>query len=188
MKKIKALYENYWLSLYQTPKGFVYAQRKGINSTASLCYRLNQDHQYEFLVRLQPLPVIHQYPEQKENTLYPCCITGSIEPNETPLQNCLKEVYEESGYLINQEQIKYVTSASASTQMNEIVFHYLVDLTNIKKENEPQNDGSYFESVSQNKWISENTLIKILNNEQGLFLSCLGVCYLTFLIKIKNNK
>ncbi len=187
MKKVKPLYTNYWLSLYQTPKGFVYAQRKGINSTASLCFRLNKKGQYEFLIRYQPLPVIHQYSNKKENTLYPCCITGSIEQNESPLQNCLKEVFEESGYKIKQNNIKHVISASASTQMNEIVFHYLVDLTNVKKQGKEQNDGSYFESVSKNKWVSEKTLNEILSNEEGLFLSCLGICYLAFITKLKNN-
>ncbi len=185
-KRSKCLYKNEWLSLYETPRGFIYAQRKGINSTAILCYRKNKK-KYEFLVRFQPLPVLKNRNDFIcDHTLYPCCVTGSIEEKETPLINCLKEVYEETNYLITKKQIKHCICATSSTQMNEIVYHYLVDLTGIDiNDGKLMGDGSYFENISKNQWLSEKQLKKILLSNQDLYLSSLAINYLAFINKIK---
>jgi hypothetical protein len=52
---IKTLYKNYWLSLKQTERGFVYAQRRNINSTAALLFK-KENNDFKFLLRYQPLP------------------------------------------------------------------------------------------------------------------------------------
>jgi hypothetical protein len=51
----KYLYQNKWVSLKETERGFVYGERKNTNSTATLLYRLIKG-KYEFLLRYQPLP------------------------------------------------------------------------------------------------------------------------------------
>ncbi|GHU28680.1 hypothetical protein FACS1894152_6600 [Bacilli bacterium] len=81
------------MSLKETERGFVYGERKNVNSTATLLFRL-KNKEYEFLLRYQPLPElkIAKYQGLKWTTLYPCCVTGSMEDDETPEQNCIKEV------------------------------------------------------------------------------------------------
>ena len=64
--------------------------------------------------------------------------------------------------------------------MNEVVFNFLIDLTN-KTNEKPTNDGSFFEEISENKWISESNLKDILLKNSELYLSSLSTTYLLFL-------
>jgi 8-oxo-dGTP pyrophosphatase MutT (NUDIX family) len=77
-------------------------------------------------------------------------VTGSLEPNETPLQNAIKEVLEETNYQIIKNDIKGTNIVVASTQMNECVYTFIADISNAKHVNKKQGDGSIFESISQN--------------------------------------
>jgi hypothetical protein len=52
----KRLYKNRWVDLYETDRGFVFAQRHSINSTAALLYVKQSNNDYKFLLRYQPLP------------------------------------------------------------------------------------------------------------------------------------
>lgn len=184
----KKIFDNYHLSVYKTKRGFIYAERRGINSTACLCYRINQDKTYNFLVRYQPLPLIkNENFKDIDVNLFPCCITGSIEKNETPETNAIKEIEEEAGYKITNKNIVDQIAATSTTQMNEIVHHFLVDLTNLTNETSDLGDGSFFESISVNKWISEKELQNIIFNNSELFLSSLNVCYCLFLKHFKHK-
>ena len=146
----KILYKNYHLSLYKTSRGFIYAQRRNINSTASLLFR-KVKNEYEFLLRYQPLPELKiKNNENKWNTLFPCCVTGSLEKNESPIDNCIKEIFEETGYKISRNNIKASNIAVASTQSNECVYNFIVDITKLKQTSNKLGDGSIFESISKN--------------------------------------
>lgn len=178
MKKNKLLKRTKHLSLYITDKGFVYAQRRSVNSVAGLVYS-KKDNDFFFLIHYQPMPEIEE--KKHWDQCYPCCITGSIEKNETPEKTIIKEVFEEGGIKIKKEHIKNTKMLIATTQMNEKVFHFLVDATGLKQEN-PVNDGTIFESVSYNKWLSLKEVEKIINNE--ICLSSLDICFNMFKEKI----
>jgi 8-oxo-dGTP pyrophosphatase MutT (NUDIX family) len=77
-------------------------------------------------------------------------VTGSLETNETPIQNVIKEVFEETNYQIKKENIKGTNINVATTQMNESVFTFVVDITKAKHVKKTQGDGSIFETISQN--------------------------------------
>ena len=141
----KILYKTPYLELRISARKFYFAQRRGINSTAALCFR------------------------------------------KTPEQNGIKEVLEEAGYKITKKNIKDCVLATASTQMNEVVFHYLVDLTNQKQVTNKLGDGSYFEAISKNKWVSQKEVENILYDNKELYLSSLSACYGLFL-KYKSSK
>ena len=168
--KNKLLYETKHLSLYETEKGFVYAQRRTIDRSATLCFK-KELNEYKFLIRFQPLPEVKE--KTSWNHCYPCPITGSIEKNETPIENAIKEVFEEGGIKIDSTNIVKSFYAVATTQMNEKNFYFLADVSNLK-EQKPVNDGSIFEKASFNKWLSYKELKDILNNE--LTLSSLYIC------------
>lgn len=129
----KVLYKNYHLSLYETERGFIYAQRRNINSTASLLYKKNKND-YSFLLRYQPLPELKVNNKKSGwKSLFPCCVTGPLEISETPITNCIKEVFEETGYKITKNNIKVSNIAVASTQSNECVYNFVVDISKAKK-------------------------------------------------------
>lgn len=181
MKDDKLLHSTKHLNMYQTKQGFVYCQRRSINSIAALCYKY-ENNQYYFLLRYQPLPEIKE--KKKWSDCYACPITGSIEQNESEINTTIREVYEEGGIKIEKNHIIDSFCSIATTQMNEKVFHYLIDVTSLKQE-EPINDGTIFEKVSYNKWVTLNELEEIFENE--ITLTSLLVCFNIFL-KNQNKK
>lgn len=171
-KNDKLLYFNEWVSLYQAKNGFVYADRKGTNSVAVLAFRKIKN-EYEFLIRYQPLAAI-----DKETKLFPCCITGSIDKNLSYEDIALEELYEEGGIKTKDyKRIIKTTSFISSTQLSEITYVYLIDVTNLKQ-NKANGDGSYYEKISHVKWVKQKELSKILENQ---VLVSLFIAYLLFL-------
>jgi len=173
----KPLKSTKYLSLYKTKQGFIYAQRRNVNSVAVLCFKKEKGKTL-FLLRYQPLPMVNTYHFVKWDTLYACPITGSMEKNKTPLEVAINEIYEEANIIVSKKNLVKSSFNVATTQMNETVFNYLFDVTNCKLVNKKQGDGSIFENVSKNKWVEEKELLKILNNKDGkLFLCSLISCY-----------
>ncbi|QNM93386.1 NUDIX domain-containing protein [Mycoplasma sp. Pen4] len=169
----KLLFLNKWVSMYQTPDGFVYSERKNTNSVAVLCFRINSNNQKEYLIRYQPLPVI-----KNNNELYACPITGSCEVDEKPLDTAIKEVFEEAGINVGLRHLVYSIDNVASTQSSEIVHNYVFNVTGLNQET-PKNDGSLFESISQNKWVLESEVEDIIFGDK-LVLNSLLSLYLSF--------
>lgn len=181
----KTLYKNYWITLKQTERGFVYAQRKNINSTASLLFKKDKNG-YKFLLRYQPLPEL-TIKNSKWKKLYPCCVTGSLEQNETPIENAIKEILEETNYVVKNNDIIAFGQNVSSTQMNEIVYVFVVDINKAKYIRKKSGDGSIFENISINKWVSHQKLKEILANNKYFYLSSLASAYLLFEQKILNK-
>ncbi|MCT4469741.1 NUDIX hydrolase [Mycoplasma sp. HS2188] len=179
MNKNEKLFSNEWMSVYKSQKGFTYCQRKSVDSIAALLYRHNGD-QYEFMIHYQPLPEIKE--KISWDQCYPSPVTGSIEENQLPIECCINEINEEAGYKITAKNIVSSSVAIATTQMNEKVFNFLVDVSGLKQ-GKITTDGSVFESVSYNKWYSQNEFANIVLNE--LTLSSLSSLYLLFLTKNK---
>ena len=182
--KSKILCETEHLTLKQTPQGFIYSQRRNIDSTASLCFRKKKNGQYEFLIRYQPLPIVNDSIKYHWTDLFACPITGSMEKNETKLDNAIREIYEEANYKIDKFKLLISNRTVATTQSNETVYNFIFDLTGTKKEVKKEGDGSIFENISKNKWISQKQLEKILFfDDKNFFLSSLMNCYFLFLKK-----
>lgn len=172
----KLLYKTKYLSLYKTKQGFIYAQRRGINSTAILCFKKDKG-EYKFLIRYQPLPVVNTVKHLKWDDCYACPITGSIEESESPLDNAIKEVYEEANIKITKKNLVAGSYCVATSQMNETVFNFLFDVTKCKTVRKHQGDGSIFEEVSLNKWLTYKQVKKILlNDNHQIYLSSLLTC------------
>ncbi|MCQ3907638.1 MAG: hypothetical protein MJ219_02625 [Mycoplasmoidaceae bacterium] len=60
-------------------------------------------------------------------------------------------MYEEANLKITKNNLVAGSYCVSSTQMNETVFNFLFDVTNIKPTAKKQGDGSVFENVSLNK-------------------------------------
>ncbi|AZG68478.1 NUDIX domain-containing protein [Mycoplasma struthionis] len=162
-----------YITLHKTEQGLVYAQRAGKNSIAALCYRINENNEKEFLIHYQILIGIKE--NQNWNDQFPCPITGSLDhENEDTVDTAIREVAEEGGFIVNKNNLKISSSYFSSTQLNEIVYCYIFDVTNLK-ENIPSTDGSFYEQLSYNKWLKEAELIELLKN--GPHLASLSFCY-----------
>lgn len=186
MKPDKLLYKTPWLKLFLTKKGFIYAERKGVNSVAALIFK-KQNNETLFHLRYQLKPNLKDLNTDIKH--YPCCITGTIEKNETPIQTVIKEVLEESGFYINEDNILNKNVYLATTQSNEAVYTYIIKIDQNTKTETPKNDGSYFEAMSYNLWVNEKELNNIFKTE--LVHSSLFVAYKLFLdykAQIKKEK
>lgn len=52
----KCLLDTGFLKLMKSDKDFFYAERRGVDSTATLCYK-KENEEYLFLIRYQMLPI-----------------------------------------------------------------------------------------------------------------------------------
>ncbi|ADE19385.1 NUDIX domain-containing protein [Mycoplasma crocodyli] len=181
MKKDELLYSTEWIDMYKTKHGFIYCQRKGINSIAALVYKKTNEG-FLFLVRYQPLPEIADKKDDFEP--YPCSITGTIENNKTTLQTAINEVWEEGGIKVSNKNLRAQNQYVATTQSNEIVYGFLFEVDSKTEQNNNNCDGSIFETKSFNEWHTEQEVQKIISNK--LHHSSLAELYLLF--KIIGNK
>ncbi|MGQ4645972.1 NUDIX domain-containing protein [Lyngbya aestuarii] len=148
MNKEQIIFSTNWITVKATARGFHYLERKGKDSVAIFLVRKSEAQQeYEVLIRQQPLCI--DIPDiNEEHRLYSCPITGAIDQGESPEEAAVREVYEEAGFSVEVLPLgKYIVG----TQTNEICYMYYADVTGIEPE-VPQQDGSYFESISKNEW------------------------------------
>lgn len=149
MNPEKNIFTTNWITVKETARGYHYLERKGRDSVAIFLVRKSNVNikEYEVLIRQQPLCIDITEIDGKMR-LYPCPITGGIEPNESPEEAANREVYEESGFSVRVLPLgKYIVG----TQTNEICYIYYADVSEIKPDM-AQQDGSYFESISKNEW------------------------------------
>jgi len=186
--KDKLLYGNKWVSLFETEHHFIYAQRRNVNSTATLCFK-REKGKYLFLIRYQPLPVVHGLKNYKWNSLFACPITGSMEEKQTPLDNAINEIFEEANIKVTKKNLISTIFNVSSTQMNETVYHFLFDVTNCPFVDKEQGDGSEFEKHSVNKWLTLQQVKNILkSNNEEYYLSSLVTCFRMFEEKYGKTK
>ena len=162
-KEHKIIFDNKWMQVKETFRGFIYSQRKNKNSIALLLY----NNQNEILVRFQPMCAVEEL-GQEENRIAPCCITGSVDKDKSYLEIAIEEAQEEAGYDVR-NCIKYVGNYIVSTQTNEICYCYIADVTGLKQ-TQIKGDGSFFESISYNKWVNIKDVKKLDNLYGGLLI------------------
>lgn len=94
---------------------------------------------------------------------------------------------EEAGFKISRDRIISSNKYVATTQMNERVYTFLVNLNNLEQ-HEYNGDGSFFENIAENHWLTQKQLEKILYDNKEPYLVCLYIAYDLFKRKILNNK
>jgi len=149
MNKEKIIFSTDWITVKETAWAYHYLERKGRDSVAIFLIRKRQINtgDYQVLIRQQPL-CIHIPDINQEHKLYPCPITGAIDTGESPEEAAIREVHEEAGFSV---QVLPLGKYIVGTQTNEICYMYYADVTGVEPET-AQQDGSYFESISQNEW------------------------------------
>lgn len=152
MNHDRVIFQAKWVAVRETERGFQYLERKGRDSIGVFLLRrsINAPEDAapdEVLIRQQPL-CIDNTEINGELKLFPCPITGAIEPEESPESAAVREVYEEAGY---QTPVLSLGHYIIGTQTNEICYLFYADVTDIEPET-AQQDGSYFESISRNEW------------------------------------
>lgn len=160
------VFDSKWIKVKQTPRGHFFSERRGTNSIALLLYRKIKENGFEWLevlVRLQALPIDNaQSNDDKEiPKLFRCPITGRLDDSVGERINQVRaEAREEGGYDIPEAGFQYIGEYYVGTQTNEKVFMYVADTTIEGTEIiEAKGDGSYFEEISKNEWVSVQQLL-----------------------------
>jgi len=141
----RIIFKTKWIKVRETQKGFQFLERDGVNSIAVFLIREGK-FGWEVLVRYQPLCI-----QNNDDSVFPCPITGSIEYNENYTDTVIREIKEETGFIIDKDRLHYLDFYIVGTQTNESVFMYWIDVTDLSPE-KVRGDGSYHESISYNKW------------------------------------
>ncbi len=164
-----------YLSLYRTASGFYYAERKNVDSVAALCFRTDpKSGECEFLVHYQVMPEIAQ--KKSDRDMYACPITGSFEKGDDPARCAIREIYEEGGIRARRKHLVAMNRSIATTQMNEQIYHAVFDVTGLEQ-TDPPTDGSYFESLAKNRWLTRKQLERIVFGARCVKLNSLATCY-----------
>lgn len=151
MSDEKVIFRTDHILVKETARGFHYLERLGKDSVAIFLVRKHESTYfrvgYDVLIRMQPLPQNNSEVNGKQQ-LFPCPFTGRIEPGESPEQAAVRETLEESGYAV---QVTSLGKYFVGTQTNETCHLFYADVTGLEPQTALQ-DGTYFESISENQW------------------------------------
>lgn len=170
--KNEIIFDNPRLKVFKSEKGFIFSERKGKDSIAVIPYRII-NKKMELLVRLQPL-VFNQgtklkiegieYKDIPADELMRCPITGSLDSNYTNIIDyVVDEIKEESGFSVKPDDIISVGYYFVGTQTNEVVHCFTCNVSG-KFQGSSEGDGTYWESISKNEWVSLDEILEQIND------------------------
>lgn len=160
-KNDKLLYDNKWVSLYETPDGYVYSHQTmaGGDGVAILVYDLDTRMYYG---RFEKTPC-------HSNDIQLCSITGTVENND-PLGTAVMELMEEAGMEATSEELEVLGTCRPSKSSDTTMHLYAVNGTN-KAFSEPKGDGTAGEIGAYCKWVSEEEAIQCKDPLMALLIS-----------------
>lgn len=146
MRVVKQLTDNKFINLkeVQDPsnnvKQYQFAERRGVDSVAFICYDINSD---SFLLNKEFKPPI--------NSFLLGAFGGSLDKDKTHSEIVIGEVKEEAGFVVSEENVHYVGKVMVSTQMNQFCHLFLVEVNrNRQQEREPENA---IEAMAETEWM-----------------------------------
>lgn len=164
-KEYDILFENPFLQIRNTPDGYTYAHEIRCEGQIGvlLPYRYKMDmSEVEYLARREVCPA-----HSREAELY--SITGGKEPDLTLEATACRELLEEGGFTITEDELIPLGIVKPSKAMDTQVSLFAVDVTG-KEQTVPQGDGSYFEQGSSVEWVGYTEGVSI---EDPLFVTAL---------------
>lgn len=134
---------------------YVYGERGGKDSIAFILYD-NDTNKFCLINESKP-PLDETYNTKARMTT---AFGGSIDCNKTYKEICDMEVWEETGYDVNEERIHFVGKTLVSTQMSQECHLYLVDVTNLDKTGIAEHEASAGEhSGNSVHWLTKEEVL-----------------------------
>lgn len=135
MRIVKSLTNNKFLNIKEVVdrsngiSGFQFAERRGIDSVAFICYDIDAE---QVLLNSEQKPPIDKFVLG--------AFGGSMDKDKEPIDIVIGEVKEEAGFVVTKDDIRFVGKVLVSTQMNQYCYLYLVFVNKDKQgEREPEN-------------------------------------------------
>lgn len=152
----KILYSTKYLDLKEISnenyKYFYIEQRPSSKAISILPYIPVSGGDYKFVIRDNIIP-----PWNTEIS-HITSITGTCEINETPLQTAQRELLEEGGLDLPEENIIGLDWLWVSKAENTKMFFFAVEVNDVK-DLEPEGDGTYLENIANIKKVTKKTLL-----------------------------
>ncbi len=157
------------LTIKKTDTGWVYSEFTGMKNevagktVAVVPFRRLSDGTIEILTNVQP---VHAWAAQFEfdvenvddpNGKFVTSFTGGIEEGENHRAAALRELREESGYDIPGERLSLLGWFFLGKASSTMVYVYIADVTDLPDPDQPEGDGSVFESASETLWFPITT-------------------------------
>jgi hypothetical protein len=172
----KIVFDAGWIKVKQTPKGYYFSERKGVDSIAVLLYKMVKWDNFDgdgidmhILTRMQALPIDNAQSNDDKDIpkLFRCPITGGLEEGVSLINQARAEVREEAGYDIAEAAFHYIGEYYVGTQTNEKVHMFIANVDAVGTETlDIKGDGSYFESISKNEWIN---IEEVLDDDDSIY-------------------
>lgn len=158
-RKIELLYRNRWVSLFNY-NGYVYSEetRCGGHVLSVLPYMKKpsgMDGRFEikFLLRRETTPAWktnNEFPVADDH-LFISSITGGVEHPEDIVQDALRELEEEAGYVVDREKMISLGTTFGAKSSNTVYHYFACDLTGLERK-EAVGDGSELEKKEHCEW------------------------------------
>jgi len=157
---VETLCEDKWMALKRIKNeehgvsGYTFSHEKASNGkkVAVLPYRKKDDDSLEFLLRHEVTPCWSMDPEISS-------VTGSVEQGQTPLDNAIIELKEETGYTAEGSEFKELGVAYASKSADTVYYLFAVDVAG-KEQGDADGDGSKQDSEATTAWYDKPFLYK----------------------------
>lgn len=147
----KSLFQTDWLELRELPDlGYVYSHEVRCRGklVSILPYKIT-GRGLEILIRQEFIP-----PHFDDKELEPTTITGGLMKEKSIDQTIIEELREESGYIISQDQLVYLSMGFPSKSSDTEVYFYTCDLTNVDQTEEANTgEGGELEKLAHNEWV-----------------------------------
>jgi len=151
------LTDNKFLNLYSVKdpenhvSGYQYAERRGIDSVAFICYDVKTQ---KFLLNNEYKPPVD---------LFMCgAFGGSMDKSgKTAIEIVKEELREEAGFQVNDSDIFSIGEYFVSTQMNQFCYLYLAIVNREKQgERHPENK---IEAMAETEWLTVNEVMETMD-------------------------
>ena len=146
MRIIKQLTNNKFLNIKEVVdeehhvKGYQFAERRGVDSIAFICYDSNTN---EFLLN-------NEY-KSPVNSMILSAFGGSLDKDVNKMDIVIGEVREEAGFEVTEDDVVELGKMFVSTQMNQYCYLYLVYVfKSEQKDRQPENK---VEALATTQWI-----------------------------------
>jgi len=156
MRTIKQTTSNKFLNIKEVVdpeyhiNGFQFAERRGVDSIAFICFDKNKE---QFLFNKEYKPPL--------NIFVLGAFGGSIDKDKKPEEIVLDEVREEAGFVVSPDDVKLVGKVLVSSQMNQFCYLYIVFVD--KEKQQQRHPENACEAMATTHWVlwEEEALSKL---------------------------
>jgi 8-oxo-dGTP pyrophosphatase MutT (NUDIX family) len=154
-EKLQTVYKNRWISikkikLVEDESGYFYLHEERCNGKiiAVLLYRRTGKDAWEYGVRKEVTPA---WGSEKNLS----ALTGGCEKGMSVKDTAIKEIEEESGYIVKKDDLESLGTCRGTKSTDTIYHLFAVDVTD-KKPGEKKGDGSKFDNEGTIEWMYYN--------------------------------